>query len=92
MSEGPQDPIPVQTAFFVTVDRAGVVSVHTKEIPSVTIDREASLLDLEAYASQVIRNVNRVATAQLILSALSPAPDPTPADRVADALSKRTGE
>lgn len=92
MSEQAPEAIKVQTAFFVVVDAEGIISVHTSEIPSVTIAREATLYDIETYGSQLVRNVSRLLTAQMIKSALAPAPEETVADRVNGALSKRASE
>lgn len=90
MSDQPASlPTPVQTAFFVVVDTAGVISVHTNGIPSVTVSREATLNDIETYTSQLLRTVSRLVSAQAIAQALSPVP-PTVADRVSDALKKRS--
>jgi hypothetical protein len=83
------EPIPAQTAFFVVVDLQGMVSVHTTEIPSVTLAREATLYDIETYGQQLVRNIGRVIAAQMTISALAPAPEPTAAERVAEALQKR---
>lgn len=88
MTETPP-PVPVQTAFFVVVDTDGVISVHTDKIPAVTMTREATLYDIETYASQLVRNVSRLISAQMVIQALTPPPEPSVADRVADALKNR---
>jgi len=82
-------PVPVQTAFFVVVDTDGIISVHTSEIPSVTMSREATLYDIETYASQLVRNVSRLITAQMVTQAVNPPAPPSVADRVSEALKKR---
>ena len=87
MSEN-TEPTPVQTAFFVVVDKQGVISVHTSEIPSVTMDREATLYDIETYASQLVRNVSRLLTAQVTKNVLLPS-EPAVSERVAEALKSR---
>lgn len=89
MSDETSAPVPVQTAFFVVVDTDGIISVHTDKIPAVTMSREATLYDIETYASQLVRNVSRLITAQMVVRAITPAPEPTVADRVADALKTR---
>lgn len=81
--------VPVQTAFFVVVDTDGVISVHTDKIPAVTMSREATLYDIETYGSQLVRNVSRLITAQMVVQAVTPPTEPTVADRVADALKNR---
>lgn len=88
MSEDKPAPVAVQTAFFVVVDADGVISVHTSEIPSVTIAREATLYDIETYASQLVRNVSRLITTRLVAQALNPS-EPTVSERVSDALKAR---
>lgn len=88
MSESPA-PVPVQTAFFVVVDLDGIISVHTHEVPAVNLAREATLYDIETYGSQLVRNVGRVISTQMTLAALQPVPEPSAADRVAEALKKR---
>lgn len=88
MSEQPQS-TPVQTAFFVVIDKDGIVSVHTSEIPAVNLAREATLYDIETFGSQLVRNVGRVIQTQMTLAALQPVPEPSAADRVAEALKKR---
>ena len=87
MSEN-TEPTPVQTAFFVVVDKQGVISVHTSENPSVTMDREATLYDIETYASQLVRNVSRLLTAQVTKNVLLPS-EPAVSERVAEALKSR---
>lgn len=87
-----KEAIPVQTAFFVVVDNDGIISVHTSEIPSVTLGREATLYDIETYGSQLVRNVGRLLSAQTVKTLVLPAPEPSAADRVAEALTKRTQE
>lgn len=89
MSEETPASVPVQTAFFVVVDTDGVISVHTDKIPAVTMAREATLYDIETYASQLVRNVSRLITAQMVVQAVTPAPEPTVASRVAEALKNR---
>jgi hypothetical protein len=88
VSEGTPASIPVQTAFFVVVDEAGAISVHTSEIPAVTMSREASLYDIETYASQLVRNVSRILTANTVKQILLPV-EPSVSSRVAEALKKR---
>lgn len=83
-----QEPTPVQTAFFVTIDLEGVISVHTQEVPSVTLQRVATLYDIETYASQLVRNVSRALTASTVGRVLSPSEESV-ATRVMDALRKR---
>lgn len=90
MSEN--EPIPVQTAFFVVVDTDGVISVHTSEIPSVTLGREATLYDIETYGTQLVRNVGRLLAAQMVKTVIAPPVEPTVADRLSEALSKRAQE
>jgi hypothetical protein len=85
-------PVEVQTAFFVVVDATGVITVHTQNIPAVTMQREATLYDIETYGSQLVRNVSRVLTVQTMGAILAPKPEPTVADRVADALRDRQPE
>lgn len=85
----PTAPVPVQTAFFVVVDTDGVISVHTDKIPAVTMTREATLYDIETYASQLVRNVSRLITAQMVIQSLAPTPEPTVAERVSEALKNR---
>jgi hypothetical protein len=92
VSENAPEPTVVQTAFFVTVGMDGVISVHTQEIPSVRMTREATLYDIETYGSQLVRNVSRVIATQMTLAAVLPTPEPTSAERVAEALKKREGE
>lgn len=89
MSDQAPAAVPVQTAFFVVVDTDGVISVHTDKIPAVTMAREATLYDIETYASQLVRNVSRLITAQMVVQAVTPPAEPTVADRVADALKNR---
>lgn len=91
-TETATEPVPVQTAFFVVVDTNGVISVHTDKIPTVTVSREATLYDVETYASQLVRNVSRLMTAQVMVQALTPPAEPTPAERVSEALQKRESE
>lgn len=89
MSAEATEPTPVQTAFFIVVDTDGVISVHTDTIPAVTMSREATLYDIETYASQLVRNVSRLITAQMVVRSITPASEPTVADRVAEALKNR---
>lgn len=91
MSEA-TEPTTVQTAFFVVVDDNGAIEVFTDKIPSVTVRREATLVDIEAYLSQLLRDVGRVLTAQAMSLTLRPPTEPTTADRVTDALKKRETE
>ena len=88
MSEQTPEPTQVQTAFFVVVDQQGVISVHTSEIPAVTMSREATLYDIETYASQLVRNVSRLLSAQMTRQVLQPI-EPAVSDRVAEALKSR---
>lgn len=77
--------VEVTTAFTVVVDKSGMVTVHTRDFPLVTLQREASLVDIQAYSSFVVEEVNRA----LVLGALAPR-DPAPAsEAVAEALKKR---
>jgi hypothetical protein len=92
VEETAPEAVEVQTAFFVVVDKAGVITVHTQNIPAVTMQREASLYDIETYGSQLVRNVSRVLTVQTMGAILAPKPEPTVADRVADALRDRQPE
>lgn len=86
------DPVPVQTAFFVVVDINGIVSVHTSDIPSVNLQREATLNDIETFGSQLVRTVTRLLDAHAVSVSLTPTPDPTASERVSEALTKRKGE
>lgn len=84
-----KEAISAQTAFFVVVDQSGIASVHTSEIPSVTLAREATLQDVETYGSQLVRNVGRLLAAQVVAAVTAPAPEPSVADRVGEALKNR---
>jgi hypothetical protein len=89
MTDDPTQPTPVQTAFFVVVGTDGVISVHTDQIPAVTMTREATLYDIETYGSQLVRNVSRLISSQMVIRGLSPEPEPSIADRVSEALKSR---
>jgi len=83
------DPTPVQTAFLVVVDNDGVISVHSEALPAVTVSRVASLYDIETYGSQLVRNVGRILAASTATALSTMSQEPSPADRVADALTRR---
>lgn len=89
MTDDPTQPTAVQTAFFVVVGTDGVISVHTDKIPAVTMAREATLYDIETYGSQLVRNVSRLITSQMVIQGLAPQPEPSVSDRVAEALKSR---
>ena len=89
MTDDPTQPTQVQTAFFVVVDTDGVISVLTDKIPAVTMSREATLYDIETYGSQLVRNVSRLISSQMVIQALAPQPEPTVSSRVAEALKNR---
>lgn len=89
MSEPTIEPTPVQTAFLVVVDNNGVISVHTDALPAVSVSRTATLYDVETYGSQLVRNVGRILTAGTLQAYDNLSADPTPADRVSEALTKR---
>lgn len=82
----------VITAFFVVVEQSGTVGVYTNEMPTVAVSREATLVDLETYASQIAREAGRIRTSQAILQALTPPPEATTSDRISEALAKRLDE
>lgn len=86
--EDTTEAIEVLTAFFVVVDKSGTVGVYTSALPPVTIQREATLADLEAFGSQLSREAGRL----LMYRMLAPEPEPSIADKVAEALSKRGEE
>jgi hypothetical protein len=92
VSEQVPDPVNVQTAFFVVVGLDGVISVHTDKIPAVTMSREATLYDIETYASQLVRNVSRLMTSHTVAQLVTPAEAPSVSDRVSDALKRRDEE
>jgi hypothetical protein len=75
----------VLTAFYVVVDENGVVSVHGESIPSVVVKHTATLADVETYAAAASKMAGRVLQAQM----LQPPVEPTPAQRVAEAFTKR---
>lgn len=92
MSDSTAEAVPVLTAYFVVVGLDGVISVHTSEVPSVSLHREATLYDIETYGSQLVRNVSRLLTAQIVGHSLQPEHEPTASERVSEALSKRKGD
>ena len=78
----------VLTAFFVVVDKSGTVGVYTSAMPPVTVQREATLADLETFGAQLSREAGRLLTYRM----LTPAPETSVADKVAEALAKRGEE
>jgi hypothetical protein len=80
------EPTEVLTAFTVIVDLNGIVAISGEVIPTVVPRRPATLDDVEMYSAHLARQAGRAA----LLSILSPAPEPTAADRVAEALARRS--
>lgn len=83
--------IEAQTAFLVVIDTDGVINTYTEEFPEVSIQRTASLFDIEAYCSQVARSVDRTILAKTLL-ALGDRKEPSVSDIVSHALGKRQSE
>lgn len=86
-AEAPEIPV-VTTAFAIVVDANGVVQVHTQQFPALQVQRVANLDDIEMYAQFVAASAQRAQMANL----LNPPAEASAADRVADALAKRSQE
>ena len=82
------EPTEVLTSFTVVVGLDGSVAVTVGDQPEVTRTRTATLEDIEMYASHLARQASR----SIILYSLAPRPEPTPADRISEALSRRVEE
>lgn len=80
-----------QTAFMVVVKRDGTIDTHTKDFPSLNLDRYATLFDIEMYSRQLSHNASRTVLAHTLMSLLT-SEEPEPSDLVAQALAKRQKE
>lgn len=86
MSE--QEPLEVLTAFMIVVQKNGRVAVLTDNIPPMNLDHTADLFDVETYGAQVSREAGRVLAHRMS----QPVVEPSPADRISEALSRRNEE
>ena len=84
----PEDPLEVVTAFMVIVQKDGNIGIATSAIPSLTVDREATLEDLERACQHVAASAGRA----ILVRSLVPQQPPAPSAVVADALRKRMEE
>lgn len=90
MTEAPieapaEEPTEVLTAFFVYVTKDGRVGVSVDDIPAVSVEHSATLLDLEMYGSQVAREAGRI----MLAREMTPPAVETPSERVAKAITRR---
>lgn len=76
------------TAFLVVVQKDGRVAVLVDDFPPLTLQHTADLFDVETFAAQASREAGRV----LAIQANQPPVEITPADRIAEALTRRNEE
>jgi len=81
-------PLESLTAFMVVLTKDGGLDVYTSTIPTVTMERHANLVDLEAASMRLAAESGRLLLAQ----SLRPEPAKTASDVVSEALAKRSGE
>lgn len=81
MSEQPYE---VTTAFMVVVQRGGDIAVLSNDFPAITVDRVATLTDVETFCSQAAREAGRLVEAER-----RKAVDPPATERVRKAVSRR---
>lgn len=79
------EPIKAITGFTLIAGIDGTIEIYTEDVPSYEKMRNATLDDLEMYASHLALSANR---AQLVL-ALTPETEKTTAEKVSVALAKR---
>jgi hypothetical protein len=76
------------TAFMVVLTKNGGLDVHTSTMPSVTIERTATLTDIEAASSRLLAEAGRMIMREMLQEETAP----SPSERVSEALAKRAQE
>ena len=83
MSEEIKD---VLTAFTVIVDLDGNLAISTANTPEISCKRSPTLEDVEMYCSHLSRQAARTVMFQTLI----PRQEPTSAERISEALSRRS--
>lgn len=92
----PAEPEPVvsETAFMIVVAEDGRLTVLTEVAGVLPIRREASLRDVRRFCTEVTQDLAAMAVAENVVASLSRGerPEPTQAEIISAALSRRNAE
>lgn len=93
-AEPEPEPVVSETAFMIVVAEDGRLTVLTEVAGVLPIRREASLRDVRRFCTEVTQDLAAMAVAENVVASLSRGerPEPTQAEIISAALSRRNAE